>query len=38
MLIVSALSNMETQNRASCDPKTQHLQARCDSALSCLNM
>jgi len=25
MLIVSALSNMETRNRASCDPKTQHL-------------
>jgi len=25
MLIMSALSNMETWNRASCDPKTQHL-------------
>jgi len=25
MLIVSALSNMETWNWASCDPKTQHL-------------
>jgi len=32
MLIVSALSNMETWNWASCDPKTQHL------ALSCSNM
>jgi len=25
MLIVSALSNTETWNRASCDPKTQNL-------------
>jgi len=24
MLIVSALSNIETWNRASCDPKTRH--------------
>jgi len=25
VLIVSTLSNMETWNQASCDPKTQHL-------------
>jgi len=24
-MLMSALSNMETWNRASCDPKTQHL-------------
>jgi len=25
MFVMSALSNMETWNRASCDPKTLHL-------------
>jgi len=34
MLIASALSNMEKWNRASCDPKTQHL-ASSVSARAC---